>query len=58
MLLHLRSKRAKVILSWVVPPLISVLTAIVSPRGMTHIAGVMKKEKWRKLVGRLAKFCW
>ena len=48
LLFHLRSKRAKIILRRVVPPLVSVLIAIVGSRVMTYVIGVMKEERLEK----------
>ena len=44
-LLHLRSKVVEIILRRVVPPLVSVLIAIMSSHGLTHVIRVMKEEK-------------
>ena len=50
-LLYLTSKREEIILRRVIPHLISVLTVVVSSRGVTHVTRVMKEE-------RMEKTCW
>ena len=57
LLLHLRSKRAEIISRRVVPPLVSVLTTVVSSHVMAHVIRVIKEEKWRNLAGNLVKSC-
>ena len=51
LLLYLRSKRVEIKLKRIVPPLVSILTAILDSRVMTHVIRVMKEEK-------IEKACW
>ena len=48
MLLHLRKKRAEVMLRRVVPPLVSILTTIVGSHIVTHVFKVVKEKKMEK----------